>query len=184
MATHCCILAWSTPWAEKPGGLQSTGSKELAPTECSCLSSFAFCDYSFQKSGLVSPKWVSAERNLRTFSAFYMQETKGSEHCESFPLSYNRTQNSVVQTPLWVAFVIQLLRCAQLFVTPWTAALQASRSFTISQSLLKLMSIEMVMSSDRLVLCNPLPVLPSIFPSIRVFSNESALHIRPHIKKG
>ena len=62
--------------------------------------------------------------------------------------------------------------------TPWTVAHQASLSFTISQSLLKLMSIESVMSPNHLVLCCPLLLLPSIFPSIRVFSNKSALHIR------
>ena len=65
-----------------------------------------------------------------------------------------------------------------LFATPWTAAHQASLSFTITQSLLKLMSIESVMLSDHLILCRPLLLLPSIFPSIRVFSNESALPIR------
>ena len=65
-----------------------------------------------------------------------------------------------------------------LFATPWTAARQASLSFTISQSLLKLISIESVMPSNRLVLCHPLLLLPSIFPSIRVFSNELALLIR------
>ena len=70
------------------------------------------------------------------------------------------------------------LRHVQLFVTPWVAACQASLSFTISQSLLKLMSIESVMPSNHLVLCRPLLLLPLIFPSIRVFSNESALHIR------
>ena len=63
-------------------------------------------------------------------------------------------------------------------VTPWTAAHQASLSFTISQSLLKLMSIESVIPSNHLILCCPLLLLPSIFPSIRVFSNESALCIR------
>ena len=63
-------------------------------------------------------------------------------------------------------------------VTPWTVALQAFLSFTISWSLLKLMSIESVMPSNRLILCHPLLLLPSIFPSIRVFSNKSALHIR------
>ena len=66
----------------------------------------------------------------------------------------------------------------QLFVTPWTAAHQASLSFTISQSLLKFMSIESVMPSNHLILCHPLFLLPSIFPSIRVFSSESALCIR------
>ena len=65
-----------------------------------------------------------------------------------------------------------------LFVTPWTAAHQASLSFTISWSLLKLMSVESVMPSNCLILCCPLLLLPSIFPSIRVFSNESVLLIR------
>ena len=74
--------------------------------------------------------------------------------------------------------VVQSLGCAQLFVTPWSAAHQASLSFTISQSLLKLMSIESVMPSNHLILCHPLLLLPSIFPSIRVFSNELVLHIR------
>ena len=62
--------------------------------------------------------------------------------------------------------------------TPWTAVLQASPSFTVSQSLLKLMPIEPVMPSNHLILCHPLVLLPSIFPSIRVFQNESALYIR------
>ena len=61
-------------------------------------------------------------------------------------------------------------------MTPWTAAHQASLSFTISWSLLKLMSVELVMPSNPLILCCPLLLLPSIFPSIRVYSNESALH--------
>ena len=63
-------------------------------------------------------------------------------------------------------------------MTPWTTARQASLSITNSRSLLKLMSIESVMPSNHLILCRPLLLLPSIFPSIRVFSNESALHIR------
>ena len=63
-------------------------------------------------------------------------------------------------------------------VTPWTAALQASLSITYSQSLLKMMSIKSVMPSNNLLLCHPLLLAPSIFPSIRVFSSESVLHIR------
>ena len=77
-----------------------------------------------------------------------------------------------------VVVVLQLLSYVQLFVTPWTAAHQASLSFTISLSLLKLMSIELVMPSNHLILCRPLLLLPSISPIIRVFSNESALCIR------
>ena len=74
--------------------------------------------------------------------------------------------------------VVQLLSRVWLFSTPWTAACQASLSFTISQSLLKLMSIESMTSSNHLILCHLLLLLLSIFPSIRVFSNELALHIR------
>ena len=68
--------------------------------------------------------------------------------------------------------------CAQLFATPWTAACQASLFITKSRSLLKLMSIESVMSSNHLILCCPLLLPPSVFPSIRVFSSESVLRIR------
>ena len=73
--------------------------------------------------------------------------------------------------------VVQLLSHVQLFTSPWTAARQASLSFIVSQSFLKLMSIESMMPSNHLILCCPL-LLPSIFPSIRVSSSESVLHIR------
>ena len=73
---------------------------------------------------------------------------------------------------------VQSLSLVQLSVTPWTAAPQASLSITNSQSLLKLMSIETVMPSNHLILCHPLLLLPLIFPSIRVFSNELVLCIR------
>ena len=74
-----------------------------------------------------------------------------------------------------LSFVVQSLSCLRLFGTPWTAAHQ---SFTISWSLLRLMFIESVMPSKHLILCHPILLLPSIFPSIRVFSSESALCIR------
>ena len=79
---------------------------------------------------------------------------------------------------LKIVVAVQSLRCVQLFATPWTAACQASLSCTIFWSLLKFMSIVSVMPSNHLILCCPLLLLPSIFPSIRIFSNESALHIR------
>ena len=72
----------------------------------------------------------------------------------------------------------QSLSCVQLFATPWIAASQASLSITNSRSSLRLMSIESVMPSNHLILCRLLLLLPSIFPSIRVFSNESVLHMR------
>ena len=73
--------------------------------------------------------------------------------------------------------VVQSLSGVWLIVTPWTAARRASLSFTISRSLLKLMSIGLVMSPNHLILCHPLIVLSLIFPSIKVFANESVLHI-------
>ena len=74
--------------------------------------------------------------------------------------------------------ISSVTQCVQLLVTPWTAAHQASLSTTSSWNLLKLVSIESVMPSNHLIVCRPLLLLPSIFPSIRVFSNESVLHIR------
>ena len=79
--------------------------------------------------------------------------------------------------PLAFVVVVQSLGRVQLFVTPWTAAHQASQFFTISQRLLRLISTESVMSSNHLILFHPL-LLPSVFPSIRVFSKESVIHIR------
>jgi len=81
---------------------------------------------------------------------------------------------------LWLllCFVVHWLSCVWLFATPWTAACQASQAFIICLGLLKLMSIESVMPSKQLILYHPLLLLLSTFPSIRVFSSESALHIR------
>ena len=75
------------------------------------------------------------------------------------------------------SFIVQLLSCVRLCATPWTAACQASLFFTVSWSLLKHISIESMMPSNHFILCCPLPLLPSIFPSIRVFSNEPSLHM-------
>ena len=78
----------------------------------------------------------------------------------------------------WYVSSVQSLSHVQLFKTPWTAACQASLSITNSWSLLKFMSIELVIPSNHLILCHPLLLPPSIFPSIRVFSDESVLYIR------
>ena len=81
--------------------------------------------------------------------------------------------------PQWLLFSsVQSLSCVQLFAAAWTARCQAFLSITSSQSLLRLMSIESVMPSNHSILCCPLLLLPLIFPSIRVFPNESVLHIR------
>ena len=100
------------------------------------------------------------------------------------PLRTVPSLNSLPSPPVSVPSVscqlspVQWLRCVRPSATPWTAARQASLSITNSRSLLRLMSIESVMPSSHLILCRPLLLEPSIFPSIRVFSNELALRIR------
>ena len=108
---------------------------------------------------------------------------------EPFPvISFLRTWCSIfyfVKIACWewktafvVVIIIQSPSCVQFFMTPWTSACQASLYFTISQSLLKFTSTELVMPSNHLILCHPFLLLSSVFPSIKVFSNESALRIR------
>ena len=75
-------------------------------------------------------------------------------------------------------FVVQSLSCSQFFVTSWTEALQAPLPFTVSWSLLKFISFDLMMLSNHLILCHPLLPLPSIFPGFRIFSNESILCVR------
>ena len=91
-------------------------------------------------------------------------------------------QQIFIKLILWVQSlmlqVVESLSLVRLFVTPWTSVHQASLSFTISQRLLTLMSTELVMPSNHFILCHPLLLLPSVFPSIRVFSNELVLRIR------
>ena len=109
---------------------------------------------------LISPSFSKMDLHVQQFSLKTNWKLAG--------LLYIQVQFSSVQSFSHV----------QLFVTPRTAAHQASLFITNSQSLLKLMSIKSVMPSNHLILCHPLLLLPSIFPSIRVFSNESILHIR------
>ena len=101
---------------------------------------------------------------------FYKIDMSRDIHCIVFK-EYTMTQTSVQFSS------VQSLSHVWLFETPWSAAHQASLSITSSRSLLKLMSIESVMPSKYLILCQPLLLSPSIFPSVRVFSNESVLHI-------
>ena len=94
-------------------------------------------------------------------------------------LSKQKKKNQYLSNILPFQFSsVQLISCVQLYATPWTAACQASLSITNSQSFLKLMSVESVMPSNHLLLCHPLLLLPSVFPSIKVFSSESVLCIR------
>ena len=92
-------------------------------------------------------------------------------------LHQDSNYNYVLKMPKCI-LLVQLLSHVLLVATPWTAAFQASLSFTISQRLLKLMSMELMIPSNHLILCFPLLLLPSVFPSIRVFSSESAFLIR------
>ena len=101
-----------------------------------------------------------------------IQQTRCSRHC----------QRSVVQTWMLTDIFgfssVQSLSRVQLFATPWITARQTSLSIINSRRLLKLTSTELLMPSNHLILCHPLLLLPSIFPSIRLFSNESVFHIR------
>ena len=102
----------------------------------------------------------------------------GKNSTEMMPYSSQCITLRYITLSIKYVVVVQLLSHVRLFATPWIAAHQASLFFTISQSLHKLMSIELVMPYNLLILCCPLLLLPSIFPSIRVLSSESALHIR------
>ena len=106
---------------------------------------------------------------LRNFCKFKHSATcSGGQLCKAFSVQFSSVQFSSVQS----------LNHVRLFVTPWIVALQASLSITNSWSLLKLMCIESVMPSSHLILCRPLLLRPPVPPSIRVFSNESTLHMR------
>ena len=115
-------------------------------------------------------------------STYFMPIKKIKVNAESTPgMTLERQSKCLYQTVMWMNICIravQLLSCVQFCATPWTAARQASLSITNSWSLLKLMSIALVMPSNYLILCCPLLLPPSILPSIRVFSNESVLYIR------
>ena len=125
------------------------------------------------------------EKAMATHSVFLSGEFHGQRSLEGYSPWDRRELDTTERLTLSLSctlscliVVVQLLSCVWLFPTLWTAAHQASLSITISRSLLKLMSIESVMPSNHLILCCPLLLLPSIFPSIRVFSSESVLCIR------
>ena len=106
------------------------------------------------------------------------RETEDIKQEAKVILVVTRRKNSGILMSYRFLSSVQLLSRVRLFATPWTAARQTSLSITNSQSLLKLTSIELVMPSNHLILCHPHLLLPSIFPSIRVFSSESVLLIR------
>ena len=144
--------------------------------------------YSFLDNSMDRGSWWATVHRVKIFghnwvtSTFTFQGMKESQWCatalilaqETWLLTFQEFESD----DCTLVVVVQSLSHVQLFATQWTAARQASLSFTISQSLLKLMSIELVMPSSHLILCLPLLLPPSISPSTRVFSNESVLRIR------
>ena len=120
--------------------------------------------------------WIMERGSRRLEHLFHVKVAGGRAlapaHCPS-----TSTKNLECQET-GVAVAVQLLSRVQLFATPWTAACQASLSFSIFRSLFKLMSFELVMPSNHLILCHLLLLLPSIFPRVRVFPSESAICIR------
>ena len=129
-------------------------------------------------------KWLLLSKQRLCFYIF--AECYHGSNTSGHILSYITLFHVILQKPYVVDNInpfgqissVQSLSCVQLFATPWAAARQASLSITNSRSLLKLMSIESVMPSNHLLLCRSIRLLPSIISSIRVFSNDSALHIR------
>ena len=128
--------------------------------------------------------WWSQGQNSRSMlGSLADREKTGSQRVslaveERTPTTHSLQGNPTHRPWDYIPSSVQLLSHVPLFATPWTAAHQASLSITNSWSLLKLMFIELVMPSNHFILCHPLLVLPSIFPSIRVFSSESVLRIR------
>ena len=129
---------------------------------------------------------ISTTSDMQAISAYLMAERKEElksllmkvkEESEKIGLKLN-IQKTKIMASGPISQSVQSLSCVWLFVTPWTAVHQTSLSITNSQSLLKFTSIESVMPSNHLILCRPLLLLPSIFPGIRVFLNESVLCIR------
>ena len=175
MATQSSILAWRIPWTEEFGGLQSTGHKESDTTERLHFHfTFTFIQlicYTFSLSYVEFKFMYSANRRMFWILTWFW----------CLPANVFSFNSSIFGSTIVLAVVcliVQSLSHVWLFAAPWAAARQASLSFNISQSLLKPMSIESVMPSNHLILCCPLLLPPSVFPSIKVFSNESALWIR------
>ena len=164
MATHCSTLAWRIPWTEEPGtGYRGTQSR----TQLKRLSMH-------MPKGLKMGFWFERESERENFHLSFSSTYPLKPEVSRPPPG----QSSPVASKFSNLSSIQLLSCVWLFATPWTAACQAALSITSSWSLPKFMSIESVMPSNYLIFCCPLFVLPSIFPSNKIFSNESALCIR------
>ena len=179
MATHSIIVAWRIPWTEEPGGLQSMGWQRVRHD---------WNDWAHRRTRACAHTHTHAHLPTLTHTHFqYGEYTSVWWIHLVYSLPNYRVTNSIKwgkcnkASALFACLQfssVQSLSRVRLFVTPWIAACQASLSITNSRSSLRLMSIESVMTSSHLILCRPLLLLPPIPPSIRVFSNESTLHMR------
>ena len=154
MATHSSVLAWRIPGPGSLVGCRLWGCTESDTTEV--LSS---------SSSILWKEWQ-------------ILFSWGPKITEDHDCSYEIKRCLFLGRKAMTNLYCSVAQLYPIFATPWSAAHQVSLSITNSRSLLKLMSIKSVMPSNHLILCHPLFLLPSIFPSIGVFSNESALHIR------
>ena len=157
MATHSSIQAWRIPWTEEPGGLQSTGSQRVGHDwETSLISATKGVPTEVVIPALPPPPFPLF--SLFLYSDITMLPILKIQPFRPLKITWTTSPNlSMYQS-------VQSLSCVWLFATPWITARQASLSITNSQSLLKLMSIELVMPSSHLILCHPLPLLPPIPP--------------------
>ena len=184
MTTHFRFLAWRIPWAEEPSGLQFV---ELQRVGNDCNDSAFFMEqlpHPHMTTGKTIPltlqSFAGQMLSLVLIHCLVLSELffQGlSPHTPTYTICvyiYIHIHTRLIYTAFTCAWdyyirllkivVVQPLSCVWLFVTPWTAALEASLSFTISQSLLRLMFIEWVMPSNHLILCHPHLLMPSIFP--------------------
>ena len=154
MATHCRVLSWEIPWTEEPGGLQFMGLKM---------------------------SWIWLVTKITAMKTKWKELIRWQYNMKFLFSKSNQTSSQNLSRPCYVIIQfssVQWLSHVWVFETPWAAACQASLFFTNSWSLCKLMSIKSVMPSNHLILCCPLLLPPSIFPNIRVFSNELGLCTR------
>jgi len=166
MASHSSVLAWRIPGTGEPGGLPSLGSHRVGH-DWSDLAAAAATSLGTPRIG---SKCLRLEDTRRGSSLQLSEGPISAIVADLYPPEIWKYKLLLV--------VVQLLSWVWFFATPWAAAHQAFLSYTVSQSLFKVMSIESVMPSDHLIFCCPLLLLPSIFPSTGVFSNESVLPIR------
>ena len=176
-ATHSSILAWIIPWTVWSMGLQWVGHDWwLSIHFISALWARIWDNGDWLRTLQENPNVFPY---IPTPQGLFITIHPSACHCQSYRAHHIRIACQCRRINGQGSFCpVQSLSHVQLFATPWTAACQASQSIINSRSLLKLVSTELVMPSNQLILCSPLLLPPSIFPSMGVFSNESALHIR------